>query len=551
MDLTAAILRATDVQTDAIERALPTSFISSLKHSSKSLSIPWLGHLIGLIPPIEYAMKHACVQIESSKWVEPTIIWPLMYMNSATCKSNISRLAENLVADVVGRDFEPDEITFEALGQEMADNNNSAFWFFDEFRSFMAQLGMAGSPANIQRNEATVLKLYDGRRWNHSTVKSTNFNLPFTKLVLGGMSQTSHILSLLNNKEHMQSGLMPRFILFLLKPVFVDLDDLDEGDPSLHDKLVDILNVILENHADCNETRTKYMLYRKSSAYASFKNMYTIINEWLIHNCHAPHLQHAASIISKAKGQALRLAAILNTFLWLYDGDAVMEHEVGVLPQEINNFIPISKMAMDASIALVMFSVKQTLILKGVDEILIDLDNQSITTSQVDIEAASSSTSTSSSSSSLSSASSAASPSSSVSPSLQPSNSHNKMCGMSKVGMVLTSSIDQKISIYNCVRNKKIGRDPGESTRVNVLQIVHQIEDAGFGQMVDNDTFEYHDDILDKIVVNAEMKQFLTLHGVSRPKFTEAIKFTEANKKRKLSLSISKKTNDHQQSDTN
>ena len=73
-------------------------------------------------------------------------------------------------------------------------------------------------------------------------------------------------------------------------------------------------------------------------------------------------------MISKSKGQVLRLAAILATFFVRYDVDAVISYESARsgLPNLIQYLAqdedpsPIPVMAMDASISLIMFSVAQT-----------------------------------------------------------------------------------------------------------------------------------------------------------------------------------------------
>lgn len=253
---------AKELSTKYIEDSLPPSLLEALKTLAESISASWMGVLLGLVSPVQYAMKFAYVEIERSSWREPTIVWPLLHMSSGTCKSNIHRHVTSLCPLLEkGNEFKPTEITFEKLGLQMQNNKNTIFWYFDEMRLFFANLGLYTK--NNCRDEAVLLTLYDGGEWSHSTAKGAQFYLPYTKPVLGGLSQTSHIMSLLGNKDQMESGFLPRFLMFMLNPCYTELDDLQETDPTYLANMALVIESIKISHLDCSTKQlTKYTVYR-------------------------------------------------------------------------------------------------------------------------------------------------------------------------------------------------------------------------------------------------------------------------------------------------
>ena len=58
-----------------------------------------------------------------------------------------------------------------------------------------------------------------GREWKHETINSTNFNTPYTKLIIGGFIQTPLMLNMLDNREQNQSVCYPISPLFFVNLV--------------------------------------------------------------------------------------------------------------------------------------------------------------------------------------------------------------------------------------------------------------------------------------------------------------------------------------------
>ena len=127
-----------------VEASLPPSLLVQLKKVSDSLSIPWMGILVGLTQPIQYAMNYATIDLEKSDWWEPTIFWPLTHMPSATRKSVIFKFIKDVVKSLESTttEFHLSETTFEKMGLLMEKNDGKIIWQFDEARHFFSQLGL-------------------------------------------------------------------------------------------------------------------------------------------------------------------------------------------------------------------------------------------------------------------------------------------------------------------------------------------------------------------------------------------------------------------------
>ena len=222
---------ASKLSTDLVKTSLPASLLEDLEKIGICLSVPWTGILIGLTQPIQYAMDYTNVTIEKTDWVEQTIFWPLMHMPSATRKSVIYNFLKDIINSLEDEedmiDFKVCETTFEKLGLLMQNNSGKMIWQFDEARHFFAQLGLYQKTPS--RDEAALLSLYDGQEWTHSSAKGTQFAMKRTKLSLGGLTQTAHVISLFKLQEQMDSGLIPRFFTVMLRPVHTSIRQIGTG----------------------------------------------------------------------------------------------------------------------------------------------------------------------------------------------------------------------------------------------------------------------------------------------------------------------------------
>ena len=312
MQINARIENAAKLSTSRIEESMPPSLLANLKELGRTMSVSWLGILAGLWIPIQYVMEYSRAEVERTRWKEPLIVWPLMHSSSGTRKSGIYSFVKSLMnfEDWNENDddkslprYKVNETTFENLGLVMEKNGGRIIWMFDEARHFFSQLGFYQK--GTSRDETTLLSLYDGGEWDHGTAgaKSTKFTLPRTRIALGGFTQVSHIFTLFDNAEQMQSGLIPRFTVLMLEPVHTDFFDLqlEEDDESFYENLLrEKLKLIKNVHQG---RQVVHQLVMSSKGAQLFGQYYRRVKEWTILHEYELAYQDAITLVSKSLGQ--------------------------------------------------------------------------------------------------------------------------------------------------------------------------------------------------------------------------------------------------------
>ena len=570
------INKAEKVPTVRIQNSLPPSLLDDLKTHGQSLSTPWLGLLLGLVSPVQYCMRHSFINLENARWTEPTIVWPLMHMSSGTRKSCVYSFVQQFdpfLKDVIHDDDEEtltqsrDEdflvggVTFEKLGLIMNDAKCQAYWYFDEARMFLSQLGLYNKSPNASRDESILLSLYDARKWTHNTVKGTHFRLPITKLVIGGLTQTAHAMQLLKDDEKMNSGFLPRFLMFMLDAEWMDLDDLTDHDDSFRDKVLQMLSFVKQVHHHCGPgVNIQYRLYRSSLAYSEYHKFHRKITQWLKKNHNKQEIQHLATIMSKSLGQALRLSAILQAMFIAYNAEEVTSYEESVSANNEYEMrllsstgpISISLMAMKCSISLVLFSLTQYTILAGITCLEFDLDEDEDWLRDLDEQLhdqensvdTSSDISPNCSSASLNALSSHSSSGNLPGPSNDPSTdpSHVPLSCFSssstapllqgdeifhsRIGSVMTMG-GRKLSKNYIIKNKKLDNKKAKcSNKANVLRLFNNLAMDGYGEINDDDDFIYHNNIVERVEQSPRKRQQLARYGVSLPKLKQCLELS-------------------------
>ena len=61
--------------------------------------------------------------------------------------------------------------------------------------------GLYQKNGTANRDESLLLSLYNASKWKHETASSISFNNERTNLVLSGLTQTKHVIKLLQNEE--------------------------------------------------------------------------------------------------------------------------------------------------------------------------------------------------------------------------------------------------------------------------------------------------------------------------------------------------------------
>ena len=137
---------------------------------------------------LEYFMYYSEVKLEESDWREPLILWIMMYMGSGSRKTAIHTFIEDVLYEKTMKiiretrksnkedtEFLLHETTFEKVGSLLEENNGKKLFVFDEARHFWSQIELYSKTSN-SRDEAVLLSLYNGAKWQHSTASGTSFN---------------------------------------------------------------------------------------------------------------------------------------------------------------------------------------------------------------------------------------------------------------------------------------------------------------------------------------------------------------------------------------
>ena len=176
------------------------------------------------------------------------------------------------------------------------------------------------------RDESVLLSLYDGGEWEHGTAsnKSTKFAMERTNLSLGGLTQTAHVLRLFGNADQMQSGLIPRFLSILLRPVRTSIRELREGGAAFQSKMESVINRISR---DNGLNGRQYILLRKSKAFELFAQFHESATNWTEKNQYKMSYQNAITMVSKSIGQVFRLSGVFTAFFLAWSTQEVQAFE--------------------------------------------------------------------------------------------------------------------------------------------------------------------------------------------------------------------------------
>ena len=487
-----------------------------------------------MLIPVQYSMGHSQIELEDSDFQEPTILWLISHMPSGTRKSKLYKFISKLMLEAYKNKsetldqsnshndsntsshskFNINQATFEVIGQDMAITNNIGMWFFDEGRSFFSQVKMYNN--GTSRNEAALLSLYDGGEWNHKTVASTNFEMPFTKLVIGGFTQTSHMLELQgkSNLSQNQSGFIPRFLTFMLKPVSTDIR-LTKAEPeTIINELVSLLSIVDIYHENAQKSPTlKHIVERGTSAFELFCRFSNTVNDWITDNYNITRLERIRGMVSKSIGQVLRMSAMLNSLFLFHNPIEVIDFEnsSSLSPSKNPTFLleqpqhplPVSLMAMEAAIQIVTFSLHQNFILQGLEFIELNCKDGLVHIQD--------------SQQSLVPASTLPPPPESI-PSSTTSSTTRASCQSDLGKILLLPGMTMNIKRVN--EEKKLGR--GKEKRLQrVFEVFQSLMRLGFGALCGN-VFEFRADIILHVRQDDELQNHIFSSGVQISRFEEA-----------------------------
>lgn len=144
----------------------------------KAISVPPLAVLAGLLLVVGFSMSHSTVELESTEWIEPVILWIGICMPTGCGKSTLCKFLKSLVKkarEECGLTDDDatwwlDDQSFEKMGVLMADNCNKVLGLYDELPMFLAQINVfRGRGLSDSRELAVFLQMYGSNEWSRKT----------------------------------------------------------------------------------------------------------------------------------------------------------------------------------------------------------------------------------------------------------------------------------------------------------------------------------------------------------------------------------------------
>ena len=121
-------------------------------------------------------MSHSAIQVDSTDWIEPAIVWISICMPTGSGKSSLCKYLKHLddAREKAGADADTswfaDDQSFKKMGALMDDNNSKLLGLYDEFAMFLSQMNVfRGKGVTDSHEVAVFLQLYGGNPWVHKT----------------------------------------------------------------------------------------------------------------------------------------------------------------------------------------------------------------------------------------------------------------------------------------------------------------------------------------------------------------------------------------------
>ena len=256
-------------------------------------------------------------------------------------------------------------------------------------------------------------------------------------------------------------------------------------------------------------------MFENSKGYDLFAIYHDKIIEWIVKNQYKPQMQNAICMVSKSLGQVLRLAGCMNALFLFWDVNEVNEFEATSTyngnslnfekfieeEPELNTFplsihyIPLSIMAVECAINVIVFTLTQNMKLQGIEFIKFDL-MASIGHESFFSEVT------------MSAENDLASPQS-TSPSSSKHQASQSVTSTTDVGKIMISGgMVLKGSHLNTL--KRLGRKTKMS---NILEIFTIIEQQNFGVRDSDNNFLFRDDIINFVQESDSLKSSWSARG--------------------------------------
>ena len=213
--------------------------------------------LSGLLLLVSYRLSHCVVKVPHTNWVEPVLLWLTICLPTGSGKTPLFTFLTDLLQKVQCEcklcEADPAwclvEASFEMMGYLMSKNNGKLLGLYDELSTYLAQINVYRGKGLCESHDlATFLSLYNGKSWNRDTGMSiynssiiiqfvsvsgeANFHMPKTGLTVGGFTQPSVAITLVELPQSSEKGLVQRFLWILPKPSYATFASLEQADES-------------------------------------------------------------------------------------------------------------------------------------------------------------------------------------------------------------------------------------------------------------------------------------------------------------------------------
>ncbi|XP_065899115.1 uncharacterized protein [Dysidea avara] len=307
---------------------IPETLKKGCEQVGSSLNVPPAAVLCGYMQLCSHLLSPAVIKIPKKDWVEPILLWMTIVMPTGSGKSTLYRHLLDVLRKVQlacqVSEGDPswmfDDGSFEKMGCLMSENGCILIGIYDELSAFLSQLNLYRGKGLLDTHEMSVfLQLYNGLHWKRDTVSGeSNFAMPSTFLTVGGFTQPCVARNVMESSST-ERGFSHRFMWMCPKPMYQTFSSLGEVNKSFIDNLVELFSTQWREQKERHE-KLSDRVFQLSENYSGFAAYYDEIQLQLERIAGID--ESLSGLLSKSRGQVLRMAAVLHV-LFTIKGDDV------------------------------------------------------------------------------------------------------------------------------------------------------------------------------------------------------------------------------------
>ena len=273
--------------------------------------------LFPLMTAVAHFMGCGTKVMVNPEWKEPVIVWFAVAARKGEKKTPaLNRIIEAVtkMEDTVQAQWiigNPDEslkampqimidyFSFEELHEVLKANNGQILGLYGEFMSLIEQLDIY-KPSASSLDRKTFLSLNGGSKWRRNFQNKEPSSLPMTHCNFAGMVQPRFIMNLMERDD--LDGMMDRILVVCPKEAVYYAADYKVPMPENIPDFVDIFSYVRDRHP-------KGHVYTLSQ---EAKEVFDNCHDRLLHEKLQYQDEDHRSVLSKAQGQTIRIAAIVH-----------------------------------------------------------------------------------------------------------------------------------------------------------------------------------------------------------------------------------------------